>query len=393
MESFFSRFRNPLFLIALLLAQTIGLAVQVRREPDPQHADAPKVRLIRLWSMAIFTPVERMATGTGHGIGGAWANYLDLRHVRQHNKDLEQQLALLRIQQGAIAEDALEGQRLKKLMGFQQQYVEKTVAAQVIGTSGSEQMRTLMLDKGSADGLKTDMAVITPDGIVGKLRDVFSHTSELLLINDQQSGAGVVLQSSRIRAVIHGTSTGRVVITDLTPDSRIKPGETIVTSGGDQVFPRGLAVGRIVSVAPNPEHQPFTLITVQPAANLFQLDEVLVVTSVGASLLPAAQQELAADQAAQSAVINAQRLPSLHEAGDPNAPATADPPPDNSTELVPKPKPALHPDKYSPGSAPPAEVLKPGASVSPTAVPPPAEPPKTAPASSGTEPPTTDTSS
>ena len=388
MESFFSRFRNQLFLIALLLAQTIGLAVQVRREPDPLHPDAPKVRLIRLWATAIFSPFERIATGTGHGIGGAWSNYVDLRHVRQHNKDLEQQLALLRIQQGAIAEDALEGQRLKKLLAFRQQYVETTVPAQVIGTSGSEQIRTLTLDKGSADGLKADMAVITPDGIVGKLRDVFSHTSELLLINDQQSGAGVVLESSRIRAVIHGTPTGQVVITNLTPDSRIKPGETILTSGGDQVFPRGLAVGRITKVAPDPEHQPFALITVQPAANLFQLDEVLVITSVGATLIPAAQQELAADQAAHSADINADRLPSLHETVDPNAPPTAVPPPDNSTELVPRPKPALHPDKYSPGSAPPAAALQPGASVNPTVVPPAPEPPKKpAPAPTDTEPP------
>ncbi len=146
-----------------------------------------------------------------------------LRSTRRQNAALQQQLAQLRVQQAAIAEDAIQGHRLQALLNFQQHYVAKTVAAQVIGTSGSELSRVVYIDKGSADGLKTDQAVVTPDGIVGKLRDVFPHTAQVLLINDQTSGAGVLLASTRVRAIVRGTSTGRVVINNLTPDSRIKP--------------------------------------------------------------------------------------------------------------------------------------------------------------------------
>lgn len=377
MESFYVRFRNQLVLMAILLAQIVALAVQVRRPADPSSPDAGSVRLIRLWVSAVITPFESLSAALGHGIAYGWSDYIDLRHVRRNNEDLRREIAQLRLQQAAIAEDALQGQRLQKLLAFREHYVSATVAAQVIGTSGSEQSRMVTLDKGSADGLKTDMPVITPDGIVGKLRDVFPHTAELLLINDPTSGAGVILQTNRIRAIIHGSANGRVEITNLTQDSRIKPGERVITSGGDQVFPRGLTVGTIESVAVDPDHQPYTLITLKPAANLFQLEEVLIITGTQSGLPSQTQQELVdekTDQERRAADVSAERLPSIHdtpgEEPDPSKPAPEDaPPPDNSTSLVPKPKPVLHPDRYSPGSAPPAADLTPGS-------PQPAEPPK-----------------
>ncbi len=401
MESFFSRFKDALVLIAILLAQTIALAIQVRRPADPYNPDAPQVRLLRLWTLSIFSPFERASTVTGHGVRYAWSNYLDLRHVRREDQDLRQEIANLRLQRAALAEDALEGQRLQTLLNFSRNYVSHTVAAHVIGTSGSDQSRVLILDKGAHDGLKPDMPVITPDGIVGKLRDVFPTTSQLLLINDTSAGAGVVLQSTRIRAIVHGNSTGRVQITNLTPDARIKPGETVLTSGGDQVFPRGLPVGTIESVAPDPEHQPYTAITLHTAANLNQLEEVLIITGTSSALDPAVQQQLkgeaalhaaktAAEKAAaekvkadaaaaalaaqnsqSSAQIISERLPSLHDAADADKPPNvnsdpnAPPPSDNARDLVPKPKPAVHPDRYTSGSAPPATTLTPGAPAPP----------------------------
>ena len=378
MESFLSRFKNPLVLIAILLVQSIGLATQVRRAADPQRPDGQHVRLVRLWANALVSPFEKLSAFSGHGLRSAWSDYVDLRHVRQQNHDLQNQLAQLRLERAAISEDAVEAHRLRQLLDFKQHYITATVAAQVIGTSGSDQSRLLILDKGSNDGLKPGMAVITPDGVVGKLRDVFPTTSQLLLLSDPTSGAGVFLQSTRTRAILKGSSTGQIVIENLTPDERIKPGEKVLTSGGDMVFPRGLAVGTVESIKLDPDHQPYTLITLKPAANLNQLEEVLVVTATGNSLDPKTEQELAADAAANAADVSAERLPSLHEkvdAGDnPSGDADATPPPDNSTQLVPKPKPVIHPDKYSPGSAPPATELQPGGGTS--ATPPPAQPPQ-----------------
>ena len=383
MESFFSRYKNALVLVAVLLAQTIVLAIQVKRPVEAGAPDGASVTLLRHWVVAAVTPVEEFFHGIGHNVRGWWSNYIDLRHTRQQNHDLQDEVARLRLEQAAMAEDAIQGHRLQALLGFQEHYVATTVAAQVIGGSGSDASRVLYIDKGSNDGLRPDQAVITPDGIVGKLRDVFPRTSQVQLINDPTSGAGVLLETTRIRGILRGSLTGQIQINNLTPDSRIKPGEVVLTSGGDQVFPRGLKVGTIESIAPDPEHQPYSLIRVKPSSNLFQLEEVLVITGTQAELPGAAQKDLkiaqdkaqeqaaekaAAEQAAEEAAqrstaaqIVADKLPSLSEDKDPNAADAPKTPEGTAPKIaVPKPLPTIHPDRYSPGSTPPASVLTPG---------------------------------
>lgn len=382
MESFFVRFKNVLVLVAILLAQTIGLAIQVRRPMDAGDHDGAKVTLIRYWAVSLVTPLERFFHGIGFGLRQGWSNYVDLRQTRQQNHDLQEEIARLRLEQAAFSEDAIQGHRLQALLQFQQHYVSTTVAAQVIGTSGSDLSRVVYIDKGAKDGLKPDQAVITPDGIVGKVRDVFPHTSQVLLINDQTSGAGVLLATTRVRAILRGSTTGSIFINNLTPDARIKPGERVLSSGGDQVYPRGLAVGTIESIAPDPDHQPYTTIRLRPAANLNQLEEVLVITGTQPNLSAEAQGDLAqgeataevqdrnrtaAEQAADAAaraaaLIVADRLPSLHDGDQPDAGAkepggAASPVPGG---LVPRPLPTIHTDRYSSGTTPPAASLKPG---------------------------------
>jgi rod shape-determining protein MreC len=364
---FLRQYKNALFLIAILLAQAIALAVQVRRPVDAAQPDGPSVRLIRMWAMTTVTPVERVTHAIGSGAGHGWSDYIDLRHVRQQNKDLQQQLARVRIEEAAISEDALEGRRLQAMLGFRESYVGSTVAAEVIGASGSEQTHMLTIDKGSRDGLRPDMAVITQNGVVGKLRDVFPATAEVLEINDQSSGAGVVLATTRIRAILRGTLTGRVQIGNLTADSRIQPGEQVLTSGGDQVYPRGLPVGVVESIAPDPDHQPYTAIRVRPAVDLDRVEEVLVITGTQAELTQSAQQDLADAAAQHAADLSAERLPGIHDDETPgaaNGTAAATPPAANAPATVPHPLPTVHSDRFTSGSTPPASEMTPGAASS-----------------------------
>ena len=382
---FLSRFKNALFLIAVLLAQAIALAVQVRTPADAGAPDGRKVRLIRMWTSSTVMPFERAAHAIGWGVRYGWQDYIDLRHVRQQNQELQQQLTRMRIEQAAIAEDALQGRRLQALLAFKEQYVGSTVAAQVIGESGSDTSHVLTIDKGSRNGLRPDMPVITPDGIVGKLRDVFPTTSQVLEINDLTSGAGVILATTRIRAILSGTLTGRAEIRNLTADSRIKPGEQVLTSGGDQVYPRGLPVGVVESIAPDPDHQPYTAIAVHPAVDLDRVEEVLVITGTQPNLPPDAQQDLAAAQAQHAADLSAERLPSIHDSdsdsetpdldGTPPATAAAPNPAAPPDLPVPHPLPAAHPDRFTSGSTPPASDLTPGGPNSPRAGGPASSPP------------------
>src|SRR5215469_3931939 len=229
MESFVVRYRNLLVLLALLLAQVIGLAVQVRRTGSGgrtlDSADSSSVRLIRLWANAVVSPVERVVEHSKTGVFGFWQRYVDLRHVRQQNQDLQDTIDRLRLEQAALLEDARQGQRLQAMLNFQQKYLYKTMPAQVIGASGSDQSRVFYLDKGKNDGLARDMAVITAEGIVGKVREVFPRSAQVLAINDQSSGAGVIMESTRIRGILRGNAKGQPQIEDVIRDQRIKPGE------------------------------------------------------------------------------------------------------------------------------------------------------------------------
>jgi rod shape-determining protein MreC len=366
-----SRYKNILFLVAVLLVQVIGLAMQIRR-PNPNGGDGKTVRLIRYWAISLMSPPEKVVHGTGTGIRGLWSNYLDLRHVRQQNQELRERVSRLQLEQAGLLEDARQGQRLQSLLGFKEHYIYSTVPAQVIGTSGTDQSRILTIDKGSKDGLKPDMAVITPDGIVGKLRDVFGHTSQVLVISDQTSGAGVLLESTRLRGVLRGNALGQPQIINMLPDERVKPGERVITSGGDQIYPRGLAVGVVDQVVPDTSNPPYIDIIIKPAANLGHLEELLVITEASDRMSPTAQQDLA-QSAAEGAALSkqraadvlAERLPGLN---DPNALADPGPgqkPATPATTVLPPlhPPPAVHPDHYSPNSTPPATALVPGQAV------------------------------
>ena len=369
MESFFSRYRNALVLITVLLAQVIGLAVQVRR-PGQSPGDKGGVLLIRAWVVGIVSPPEQLLHATGLGIRGVWTNYLDLIHVRQQNKNLQTQLDQLRLEEASLAEDARQGLRLQALLGFREKYIYKTVAAQVIGTAGTEQSHVLLIDKGSDDGITSDMPVITPDGIVGKTRDVFRHTSQVLEISDATSGAGVILEQTRIQGVLRGNSWGQPEIVDVSPDERIKKGEPVLTSGGDSIYPRGLAVGTVDRTVPEPDGT-LVDVLVKPAANLAKLEEVLIITSTGTEIPAQTQQDLS-DAEQKAADILAERLPSRT---DPNAPAVTGAPqngagqegaaqpaanPNGPPPLPVKPPPPIHPDQYSPSGVPPAADLVPG---------------------------------
>jgi rod shape-determining protein MreC len=366
MESFFIRYRNLLVLLAILVAQIVGLAVQVRRTGSGRNTldprDEPGVRLIRLWADAVVSPPERMIHSSKLGTAYLWQNYIDLRHTREQNQELQQTIDRLRLEQAALLEDARQGQRLQALLDFQQKYIYKTLAAQAIGSSGSDQSRVFYIDKGADYKLERDMAVITADGIVGKIREVFPRSAQVLAINDQTSGAGVILETTRIRGILRGNAAGRPQIVGILADQRIQPGEKVLTAGGDLIFPRGLPVGVVEKVAPDPERDSFIDVIVQPAAHLDRLDEVLVITSTQPRFSPEEQQDLAASEALKgpeaeaikerkkASEIMAERLPGLT---DPNLPPDQQPLRDSSNpNPVAHPPQALHPDRFTPGMAP-----------------------------------------
>ena len=305
MENFFARYKNPLVLMAVLFIQVVALATQVKRQEN-RLGSGGGTRLIRVWTVTAFTPVEKMLVSTGHFFRNGWHNYADLRDVRKQNKELQDEVNRLQMEQARLKQDADQARRLQVLLDFKEKFVGQTVAAQVIATSGTEQSRVITIDKGSSYHIKPDMAVITPDGIVGKVKEVFLLSSQVLLINDHDSGAGVILESSRLQGILKGGNQGELQITDVMSDEKVDAGEQVVTSGGDRIFPKGLAVGTVISAVPDRDNDPFLNIRIKPAADLQRLEEVMVVTKIAET-----EPTVTNSTSLRAADILSERLPSI----------------------------------------------------------------------------------
>src|SRR5271165_6042656 len=273
MDTILGRYKNLIVLAAILFAQIIALAVQVRRPTQEGE-----IRLLRVWAIAAVTPVEKAVVHTENWLRDKWEGYLYLRSVRRENQQLHDEIARMKLEQVRLSEDATMARRIQTLLAFKEQYVDSTIAAQVIGTSGSEQSRVLYIDKGSNDGVKPDMAVITPTGIVGKIVQVSPGSAQVLPINDQLSGVGAALKDSRLQGILKGASNGTTTLQYIMSDEPVKPGEIVITSGGDRIFPKGLEIGRVASVEPGKDL--FLNIRVIASARLDKLEEVLVITKV-----------------------------------------------------------------------------------------------------------------
>lgn len=344
MENVISRVRNTANLIVLMIVvvlQLVGLAIQVKRP-----SEAGSTRLIRIWAVSGVTPLTRGVVHLQDSFSDTFHNYFWLQNVRKENEDLKNQIAQMRMEQVRMVEDATQARRLQLLLGFKEQYISKTLAAQVISTTGSEFSRGIYIDKGSKDGLKPDMPVVSPDGVVGKVLRVYGTTSLVLLLNDPSSGAGVILEKSRLQGVLKGSPNGATFMSNVMSDEKVEPGERIVTSGGDRVFPKGLPVGTVMAVTPGKDL--FLNIRVRPSASINKLEEVLVITHMDERT----PDTVASDSPIRAIDILAERLPTV-----------APPPPKTDAAATGKPGTAASNASTTPKAPTAADLKNKGGSV------------------------------
>ena len=269
-----SRHRPIALLAAVVFAQVLLLAYQIKRAHD--------VRLIRYWSVQATTPVESGGTWFFSRIGGIWSGYVGLRNARIQNAQLQEEVGRLRLRNSELESQAAEAQRLQLLLNFREAHPEaQMIAAQVIGASADPSSHTLFLNRGEQDHVRRNMAVITPDGIVGKTVEVFPTTSQVMLINDKDMGVGALFSDTRTHGVVKGTGDPRPRMDYVVNDEKVGPGEVILTSGDDRIFPKGLLIGTVASAK---DGNPFQNIQVQPATRLDRLEDVIILVT---------QQELA----------------------------------------------------------------------------------------------------
>ena len=261
-----SRHRPLVLLVAVILAQVLLLAFQIKRDRD--------VRLIRVWSVEVLTPPQRAGTFVISKIVGAWFSYVDLRHAHNENLQLTDEIGRLRLKNQRLEGQAAEAERLAKLLGFRQANPNAPMlAAEVIGASADSNSQTIFINRGERDGVRRNMAVVTPDGVVGKIFEAFPNTAQVLLITDRESGVGALLANTRTHGVVKGTAGPLLWMDYISTSEKVPAGELILTSGEDKIFPKDLPVGTVASTKTG---FPFQAIQLEPTAHLDRLEEVLV---------------------------------------------------------------------------------------------------------------------
>ncbi len=266
MEALFNRYRNVAALVVAIVAQLMLLAYQIKGNGE--------VRLIRVWAVSAVTPVARGMEAGRSGVEHFFRDYFFLLNVRGENQRLKAEVDRVRLDNQFLRNELSTADRAKSLAIFQQQSPSRTVAAHVIGNTTGVGAKVVIVDRGSNSGIEKGMAVITPDGIVGKIIGVFPTASYMLLITDPTFAAGVLSQKNRVHGTVKGLGYGSVTVDYVQNEEALEQGEWFYTSGDDRIFPKGLPVGQVTVVRPGKTRKE---IYVSPAGLQNGLEEVLIV--------------------------------------------------------------------------------------------------------------------
>jgi rod shape-determining protein MreC len=265
MESFLNRYRNITVLLLVICAQLVLLAVQVKNDQD--------VRMIRLWTVTAVMPVARVVEALRGGSLGLIRNYILLRDAHADNRRLQAEVDRLKLDNNYLKNELNMADRGKALAVFQSHTPSRMLAAIIIGTGAGSNSKVVFVDRGTVSGVERGMAVVTPDGIVGKVIAAYPTVSEVVLITDPDFAAGVMSRSGQVRGTLKGQGTP-VCRVDYVPfEEKVEPGDWLYTSGNDRIFPRWFPVGVVKAVR---SAQPFKEILVDPSGMARGLEDVLI---------------------------------------------------------------------------------------------------------------------
>jgi rod shape-determining protein MreC len=261
-----SRHRSLFLLALVVLLQVLMLAVQIKRDSQG--------RLIRVWTVSAVSPVERSGAW---GIGkfrDAWRHYFALSDTARQNEELTRENGQLKLEIMQLQSKSAEADRLASLLNFKQNQAKvPMVLARVIGASADANSAVVYLDQGQHEGIRRNMGVITPEGVVGKVIESYPNTCQVLLLTDRDSGVGAMIANSRIQSPVGGLGEPLLTMKYVGNDDEVAVGSRVVTSGMDRIFPKDLPVGIITQVKPGGQYKQ---IRVRPSANIEKLEEVIV---------------------------------------------------------------------------------------------------------------------
>jgi rod shape-determining protein MreC len=268
MESLLNRYRNITVLLLVIAAQLILLAVQVKSNRD--------IPFVRAWTVTAVTPIARVVEWLRGGSTGFLHNYIFLHDADAENRRLREEVGKLKMDNIFLRNELSQADRARALQVFQSSTPSKTLAARTIGAGTGSGSKTIYVDRGSVEGVERGMAVVTADGIVGKVIASYPTASEVLLVTDPDFAAGVVSQKNQARGTLKGQGNGPCKVDYVPIEEKVEVGEWFYTSGDDRIFPRAFPVGIVTAVR---EAQPFKEIQVEPSGLQHGLEDMLIILS------------------------------------------------------------------------------------------------------------------
>ena len=240
------------------------------------------VPILQEVTFGAFAEMQRAATTAFGSAREGWQNYFALQQIRRENEQLKAEVTKLRVSLEQERSTAQQTRTLQQLLDLRSATSFETVAAAVIGSGADPEFRTITIDKGTQDGLRADMAVMSPAGIVGRILMPTARAAKVQLIIDRDAAAGVMVERTRVAGIVTGVGNAeelgfRAGLIDLNyvPSSAdVKRGDRVLTSGIDGIYPKGLPVGEIQSVE---RERGERRIRVKPSVDFAALEAVLVV--------------------------------------------------------------------------------------------------------------------
>ncbi|MGZ8465788.1 MAG: rod shape-determining protein MreC [Candidatus Binatia bacterium] len=263
--------RNQIFfcscfcLLLSLYILTASARGQIKNEP---------IGALLMW---ILRPLQIAGQGTANWIKGFRDNYDTLAGFRSENERLRKRLQTLEIERQRLLEAEATNRRLQQLLDFRSELPAGAITASIIAASATSWFQSCVLNKGSADGVHKGMAVVTPLGVIGKVVSVTGRTAKVLLLTDPNSGIDVLVQRTRSRGIVSGSLESGTVLKYVKRSEDVQEGDRLVTSGLDNVFPKGMLAGTVIKVRKQSRGL-FQTVEVLPAVQASLVEEVLVVS-------------------------------------------------------------------------------------------------------------------
>ena len=261
--------RNRLLLVSgFCLVLAAGLVMTTGRERS-------RGDILARMLLEGLAPLQRASASVSGVFSRTWNGIGEIFRARAENVELRTQVRGLQQKVDTLTEIEIENARLRQLLEFREKLKGSVVTARVIGYDAAAMARTLVIDRGESDGVVKGAAVIVPEGIVGQVFVASANAARVLLVTDHNSGVDAVVQRSRVRGIVQGTPDGGCQLKYVKRTDDLQVGDTLVTSGLDGIFPKGLPIGEIATIDRRGQGL-FQAAEVKPRFTQRDLEEVLV---------------------------------------------------------------------------------------------------------------------